>query len=126
MLLRTVLSFAVLIVFAASVPAFADGDPVRGKRVYNKCKACHLIEVSKKKKVGPHLAKIFGRKAASIEGFKYSKAMRKADIVWDENNLDAFIKKPKKFLKGTKMAFVGLKKEKDRSDVIAYLKEVTK
>ena len=81
---------------------FADGDSVHGKRVYNKCKACHLVEESTKKKVGPHLAKIFGRKAASIEGFKYSKAMRKADIVWDEKNLDAFIKKPNKFLKGTK------------------------
>ena len=52
--------------------------------------------------------------------------MKKLDIVWDEKNIDAFIKKPKKFLKGTKMSFIGLKKEKDRNDVIAYLKDPTK
>jgi cytochrome c2 len=125
MLVRSSL-FGVLITFILATPAFADGDPTRGKRVYNKCKACHLVDESTKKKVGPHLAKIFGRKAASTKGFKYSKAMRKADIVWDQKNLDAFIKKPRKFLKGTKMRFAGLKKEKDRRDVIAYLKEVTK
>ena len=107
-------------------PSFAEGDPTRGKKVFNKCKACHLVAATKKKKIGPHLAKIFGRKAGSVEGFKYSKAMKKADIVWDEATIDAFLVKPKKFLKGTKMSFRGLKKEKDRADVIAYLKEATK
>ena len=125
MLVRTIL-FAVIVAIALPAQSFADGDPKRGKRVYNKCKACHVLEESKKKKIGPHLANIFGRKAASIEGFKYSKAMKKLDIVWDEKNIDAFIKKPKKFLKGTKMSFIGLKKEKDRNDVIAYLKDPTK
>ena len=125
MLFRTLL---VGIVLALALPgsSFADGDPVRGKRIYNKCKACHLVEATKKKKVGPHLAQIFGRKAGAVEGFKYSKAMKKADIVWDEKTIDAFLVKPKKFLKGTKMSFSGLKKKKDRTDVIAYLKDAAK
>ena len=116
---------AVLFVFATE-SAIAEGDPVKGKRVFNKCKACHLLEASKKKKVGPHLAQIFGRKSGVVEGFKYSKAMQKTDIVWDEKTIDAFITKPRVFIKGTKMTFIGLKKKKDRNDVIAYLKEATK
>lgn len=125
MLFRTVL-LSLAIALALPGTSFADGDPARGKRVYNKCKACHLIEATGKKKPGPHLENIFGRKAATVDGFKYSKAMKKADIVWDEKSIDAFIKKPRKFLKGTKMSFAGLKKKKDRDDVIAYLKEAMK
>jgi cytochrome c len=64
-----------------------------------------------------------GRKAGAVEGYKYSKAMKAADIVWDEANLDEYLKKPKAFLKGTKMSFGGLKKDAQRADVIAYLKE---
>ncbi len=127
MLLRRLIAvFATAVMLFVTDSAIAEGDPVKGKRIFNKCKACHLLEASKKKKVGPHLAKIFGRKSGAVEGFKYSKAMKKIDIVWDEKTIDAFIAKPKVFLKGTKMTFVGLKKKKDRSDIIAYLKEATK
>ena len=98
---------SVLFVFATET-AIAEGDPVKGKRVFNKCKACHLLEASKKKKVGPHVAQVFGRKAGAVEGFKYSKAMKKTDIVWDEKTIDAFITKPRVFIKGTKMTFIGL------------------
>ena len=117
---------AVFLVLAAAAPAAAEGDAARGKRVFNKCKACHLLEDTGKKKIGPHLAGIFGRKAGSIAGFRYSKAMKKADIVWDEKTLDSYIAKPRKFLKGNKMAFAGVRKAKDRADVIAYLKEATR
>jgi cytochrome c len=61
-----------------------------------------------------------------VKGYKYSKAMKKADITWDDKTLDAYLTKPKKFLKGTKMTFVGLKKKKDRDNVIAYIKDKTK
>ena len=115
---------AVFVVLAAA-PAAAEGDAARGKRVFNKCKACHLLEDTGKKKIGPHLAGIFGRKAGSIAGFRYSKAMKKADIVWDEKTIDAYIAAPRKFIKGNKMAFAGVRKAKDRADVIAYLKEKT-
>ena len=116
---------AVFLVLAAAAPAAAEGDAARGKRVFNKCKACHLLEDTGKKKIGPHLAGIFGRKAGSIAGFRYSKAMKKADIVWDEKTIDAYIAAPRKFIKGNKMAFAGVRKAKDRADVIAYLKEKT-
>ncbi len=127
MLLRRLITIfaAVLFVFATEA-ATAEGDPIKGKGVFNKCKACHFVEASKKKKVGPHLAKIFGRKSGAVEGFKYSKAMKNTDIVWNEETIDAFITKPKAFIRGTKMTFIGLKKKKDRNDVIAYLKEATK
>ena len=117
---------AVFLILAAAAPAAAEGDAARGKRVFNKCKACHLLEDTGKKKIGPHLAGIFGRKAGAIAGFRYSKAMKKADIVWDEKTIDAYIAAPRKFLKGNKMAFAGVRKAKDRADVIAYLKEKTR
>ena len=117
---------AVFLVLAAAAPAAAEGDAARGKRVFNKCKACHLLEDTGKKKIGPHLAGIFGRQAGSIAGFRYSKAMKKADIVWDETTIDAYIAAPRKFIKGNKMAFAGVRKAKDRADVIAYLKEKTR
>ncbi len=120
-----ILTAAIALAFAAALSggtAFAEGDAAKGKKVFKKCKTCHSFDPGKKK-IGPHLKGIIGRKAGSVEGYKYSKAMKAADIVWDEANLDAFLKKPKAFLKGTKMTFAGLKKESQRQDVIAYLKE---
>ncbi len=83
-------------------------DLKAGKKIFKKCKACHSLKAGKKK-VGPSLNDVLGKKAAQVKGFKYSKAMKKADITWDDATLDAYLTKPKKFLKGTKMAFVGLK-----------------
>ena len=120
-----ILTAAIALAFAAmlgSGAALAEGDAAKGKKVFNKCKTCHSLDPGKKK-IGPHLNGIVGRKAASVEGYKYSKAMKAADIVWDEANLDEFLKKPKAFIKGTKMTFAGLKKESQRQDLIAYLKE---
>ena len=101
------------------------GDAVKGKKVFKKCKACHALKAGKKK-VGPSLHGIMGKEAAKMKGFKYSKAMKKSGVTWDEATLDAFLTKPKKYMKGTKMSFAGLKKKKDRDNVIAYLKEATK
>jgi cytochrome c len=101
-------------------------DLAKGKKIYNKCKACHSI-VKPKNKIGPHLVDIVGRKSGVAKKFKYSKAMKKANLVWDEKTLDGFLTKPKKFMKGTKMAFRGLKKPADRANLIAYMKsEATK
>ncbi len=120
-----ILTAAIALAFAATLgggTALAEGDAAKGKKVFKKCKVCHSFDPGKKK-IGPHLTGIVGRKAASVEGYKYSKAMKAADIVWDEANLDEFLKKPKAFIKGTKMSFGGLKKESQRQDLIAYLKE---
>ena len=102
--------------------ALAEGDAAKGKKVFNKCKSCHSLEAGKNK-IGPSLANIVGRAAASVEGYKYSKAMKNSDLTWDEATLSSFLKKPKKFLKGTKMSFGGIKSEDKRNDLIAYLKE---
>ena len=119
-----VLTATLALAFAAALGSgtvLAEGDAAAGEKVFKKCKACHTFDPSKKK-IGPHLKGVIGRKAGSVEGYKYSKAMLAADITWDETNLDKYLTKPKAFMKGTKMSFAGLKKEAQRADVIAYLK----
>jgi len=111
-----------LAVSLAATTALADGDAAKGKKVFKKCKACHTIKEGGKNKVGPNLFGIVGKKSATVEGFKYSKAMEKADLTWDDATLSEYLKKPKALVKGTKMTFAGLKKEKDRDNLIAYLK----
>lgn len=106
----------------ASGAALADGDAAKGKRVFNKCKACHSLEAGKNK-IGPSLAGIIGRKAGTAEGFKYSSAMQESGIVWDEDHLSAYLTNPRKAIPGNKMAFAGLRREADRENLIAYLKE---
>ncbi len=119
-MLRTLLAIAMI----AAVPtvAAADADLKKGKKVFRKCKACHAVGEKAKNKVGPELNGIIGRKAGSVEGYKYSKAMLKSGITWDEDSLDKYLTKPKDLVKGTKMIFAGLKKEKQRKNLIAYLK----
>jgi cytochrome c len=112
-------------VFAlASHQALAGADLAKGEKLFKRCKTCHSLEEGKKK-VGPSLFGLFGRTAGSVEGYKYSKAMKESGIVWDEETLDAYLTKPKDLVPKTKMAFPGLKKEQDRIDIIAYLKEAT-
>ena len=119
-------------VFAASLavtaalasPAFADGDAEKGAKVFVKCKACHENEKGVNK-VGPTLKGIVGRKAATVEGFKYSDAMlaKGAEgIVWDEATLATYLPDPKAFVPKTKMTFAGLKKPEEVADIIAFLK----
>ncbi|WP_156901338.1 c-type cytochrome [Nisaea denitrificans] len=122
-MLRKVAMTAVLLALTVS-PALAEGDAAKGEKVFRKCKACHVVD-KEKNRVGPHLVGIIGRSAAGVEKFKYSKALKaKAaeGLVWDEASLAEFLKAPKKYLKGTKMAFVGLKKQDDIDNVIAYIK----
>jgi cytochrome c len=114
-----------LAVILASGGALAAGDAKKGKKVFNKCKACHALAAGKKK-IGPSLHGVFGMTSGMVPKFKYSKAMKKSKIVWSEKTLDTFLLKPKKMVKGTKMAFPGLKKKADRDNLIAYLKEATK
>lgn len=111
-----------LAVSLAATPALAEGDAAKGEKVFKKCKACHTIEQGGKNKIGPNLFDIVGKKSAAVEGYKYSKAMKKADLTWDDATLSEYLKKPKAFVKGTKMSFAGLKKESDRENLIAYLK----
>lgn len=109
---------------ALSAPAFAEGDAEKGEKVFKKCKACHAVGEDAKNKVGPILNGIVGAPAGANADFKYSDAlMEKAGegLVWDEENLTAFLTKPKDFLPKTKMSFAGLRKEQEIMDVIAYM-----
>jgi cytochrome c len=113
--------------FVAVLPAQAqEGDPAAGKKVFNKCMACHDA-VTDKNKIGPSLLGVVGRKAGSLESFqdKYSQAMKDAGaggLVWDEANIGEYLKDPKGKIPGNKMAFAGLKKDDEVANVIAYLK----
>ena len=115
---------AALVVMMSAPMAAQAGDIEAGLKVFKKCKACHVVD-KEKNKTGPHLVGIIGRPAASVESFKkYSKAMKESGIVWDAASLDGYLENPKKYLKGGKMAFAGLRKQKDRDNIIAYFESL--
>lgn len=104
--------------------AAQEGDAEKGERVFRKCQACHAVGEGAENKVGPVLNNVVGREVASVEGFNYSSALtdlKEAGTVWSEEELAAFLEKPRNYAKGTKMAFAGLRKEEERANVIAYL-----
>ena len=100
--------------------ARADGDPALGKTVFNKCAACHSVKQGENK-IGPSLHGVVGRPSHSIEGFNYSEAMKNYNVTWDAPTLDHYLADPRGVVPGTKMIFVGLKKDDERANVIAYL-----
>lgn len=104
--------------------ALAEGDPEAGAKVFNKCRACHTAD-QPQNKVGPHLVGLIGREAGSVEDFRYSPAMKDSGITWNEETLAEYLADPRGYVKGNRMAFVGLRNEEEIADVIAYLKEAT-
>lgn len=114
---------AALAVALVSGSAFAApaGDPAKGEKIFQRCKACHTAEKGGAAKVGPNLWGVVGRKSASMDGFNYSPAMKAAGKTWDAATLDVYLTKPAAMVPGTRMAFPGLPAEGDRADVIAYL-----
>ena len=101
----------------------AMGDVVIGEKIFKKCAACHSINKGGKNNIGPALYNVVGRKVGGVEGYKYSKALAAYDKEWTFEELNGFLIKPAKWIKGTKMAFAGLRKEKDRASVIKYLNQ---
>jgi cytochrome c len=94
-------------------------DAERGKAAFAKCAACHSLDG--KNSLGPDLHGVVGRKAGSVEGFRYSRAMKNATIVWDEKTLDTFLDDPQKVAPGTTMPFSGIANARERADLVAYL-----
>ena len=101
----------------------AMGDLTHGEKVFKKCAACHSIVKGGKNNIGPALYNVVGRKIGIVEDYKYSKALASYDKEWTLEELNGYLIKPAKWIKGTKMAFAGLRKEKDRASVIKYLNQ---
>ena len=99
----------------------AMGDLAHGEKVFKKCSACHMIAAGGKNMIGPNLWNVIGRTAGSVSDYKYSKAMVAYGKEWTFEEMNSYLIKPQAYIKGTKMAFAGLRKEKDRASVILYL-----
>ena len=99
------------------------GDIALGEKVFKKCAACHSIVKGGKNNIGPALYNVVGRKTGAVTDYKYSKALASFDKEWTFEELNGYLTKPAKWIKGTKMAFAGLRKEKDRASVIKYLNQ---
>jgi cytochrome c len=98
------------------------GDALRGMKTFGKkCGVCHFAAKGKHK-FGPSLYGTYGRKSGRAAGYNYSPAMKNAGLTWDDSTLEKYLKNPRKLIRGTRMSFVGLDEQKDRADVIAYLK----
>ena len=101
----------------------AMGDVVNGEKIFKKCAACHSIVKDGKNKIGPALYNVVGRRVGGVSDYKYSKALAGYEKSWTFEELNGFLLKPAKWIKGTKMAYAGLRKEKDRASVIKYLNQ---
>jgi cytochrome c len=121
---RSTLLAALLVAASAAAPAFAQGDAEAGEKVFAKCKACHQVGPEAKNRVGPELNGIVGREIASAPDFKYSDAFlakKEEGFTWSEESIASYLADPKAFIAGNKMAFAGLKKPEEITNVIAYL-----
>ncbi len=102
----------------AAVPVLG-ADAEHGKALFQACVACHT---EKPDALGPSLKNVFGRMTATLDDFRYSSAMKRANLVWDEGNLRGYLTDPQQLVKGNRMPFSGLRDPKDVDDVVAYLK----
>ncbi|MER8879093.1 cytochrome c family protein [Mesorhizobium sp. M0684] len=126
--MRAVAFFAAVSVATFVTTQSQAQDAAAGEKVFAKCKVCHIADKDQNK-VGPSLNGVIGRTAGTHPGFSYSKAMTeagKSGVKWDEATLTTYLRDPRAMVKGTKMAFVGLKKDEDIANVIAYLKQFSK
>ena len=113
---------AAKVVEAVDIKALlAMGDLAHGEKVFKKCTACHMIAAGGKNMIGPNLWSVIGRQAGVVSDYKYSKAMIAYGKEWTFEEMNSYLIKPQAYIKGTKMAFAGLRKEKDRASVILYM-----
>ena len=99
------------------------GDVASGEKIFKKCAACHSINKGGKNKIGPALYNVVGRAVGGVDDYKYSKTLASYGKEWTFEELNGFLTKPSSYLKGTKMSYAGLRKEKDRASVIKFLNQ---
>ena len=117
------LAIAGLAALASMSSAWADGDAAAGATVFAQCSACHAVGAGAQNNVGPVLNGVVGRPAGTYPSYRYSSAMRKSGLTWDEATLAQYLKWPEKLVPGSKMAFPGLASGRDLANLIAYLKQ---
>jgi cytochrome c len=108
--------------FVFSAAAYAGGDATAGQKVYlGRCQSCHSVQKGGPNKLGPLLFGIMGKTAGTLPGYAYSRPLKNSKIVWNDDALRAWLKRPNQTLPGTKMAFAGLSNPKQIEDLIAYM-----
>jgi len=115
----------VAVALVASGAVIRAADPEKGKAVFEQCAACHSLDGSGDYD-GPTLKGVMGRKAGSLEEYRYSAAMKRSDVTWDAVALDKYVTDPQAFIPGNRMAFAGIGDKTQRDDLIAYLAVVTR
>lgn len=119
-------SLTITAAMASPLAAAETGDVERGAELWSQCSGCHRIGPDAKNAIGPHLNGVFGRKAASLDGFPYSRSLMRAGrdcLVWTFETLDAYIENPRVFASGTRMSYPGMKDAQDRADLLAFLRQ---
>ncbi len=121
----TVVVCGVLLGSTSAMAALHDVKVERGGRIYGMCAGCHALEAGDRR-LGPSLGDVFGRRAGTVPGYRYSGALRDSGVLWNATTLDAWLANPRKFLPGTRMPFSGIRSARDRSDLIAFLERIAR
>ena len=123
---RSIGGATALLVGIAAARSPRAADLVAGQKIFARCRICHTVAAGASSKVGPNLHGLFGRKAGSVADFAYSPAMKASGITWDEATLAKFLRDPRGFIPGNRMAFPGIKDNQQLADLLAYLKQATR
>jgi len=116
-----------LLLFCLAVPLSAlSQDKGKGQKLFEECRACHTLEKGAKDSVGPDLHGVFGRKAGSVDDFRYSPAMKRSGITWTPEALDAYVADPQKAVPQNRMPYAGMPEARNRADLIAYMQQAFK